>query len=163
MSDFLFCYNFKFYYLPFALSHSLIRKSHNDNFPSHTPSRSLIDMLRKKSFSASFEKQPFKYIKKTFFAAIFIPIEVICERSIKCRDFWNLLDTSKLSLLNSTLYNLRKLNYIIVNKHVNIRKLHNQELHYIISCKICFIVSTQDQLLKRFKLKMIVSSVKENV
>jgi len=34
-------------------------------------------------------------------------------------------------LLNSTLYNFKKLNdIIVVNKHVNIRKLHNQELHY---------------------------------
>ena len=56
MSDFLFCYNFKFYYLPFALSHSLIRKSHNDNFPSHTPSRSLIDMLQKKTVSVRHSK-----------------------------------------------------------------------------------------------------------
>ena len=65
MSDFLFCYNFKFYYLPFALSHSLIRKSHNDNFPSHTPSRSLIDMLRKKQFQCVIRKT-------TFFGAFLI-------------------------------------------------------------------------------------------
>jgi len=34
-------------------------------------------------------------------------------------------------LLNSTLYDFKKLNdIIVVNKHVNKRKLHNQELHY---------------------------------
>ena len=61
-------------------------------------------------------------------------LEIICERSIKCRDFLKLIRHIKMIgfLLNSTLYNLRKLNdiiCIIVNKHVNIRKLHNQELH----------------------------------